>query len=119
MKKLSLLLTAFVIAAFTFASSSFSFTPKDPVVYASQVFVPVGKDGNKISLLELSKISRSELEKMTGNKMNILEKRAFKKAQRKLEKGINDEGVITDKKMVSAFAGGEGIDGTTGFHLGG
>lgn len=83
-------------------------------LYASQIMIPVGKTGVKISLLELSGISKTDLEKMTGKKMSGAQAFAFKSAQRKMNKGINSEGVITSKRMKKMFYAGE-----TGFHVGG
>lgn len=105
------LLCLIINAAFVPAASR----PGKEKVYASEIFIPIGKSGAKISLLELSTINRAELEKITGNKMNGMEKKAFRGAQKKLQKGINGEGVITNKKLNKYFA----IDGDTGFHLGG
>ena len=82
---------------------------------ASAVLIPVGTEGKKISLLELSTISRPALEKLTGKKMNFTQRLAFKGAQQKLRQGIDDNGIVTNNKLKKVFAG----DGSQGFHLGG
>ncbi len=112
------------IVALLFVGSIMSFTPavekptkeKDPFLNAKNILVPIGKTGKKISLFELSTISKPELEKLTGKKMNFAQRLAFKGTQRKLQKGMNADGVITNKKLQKAF-GAKGDGG--GFHLGG
>ncbi len=112
MRKIFTFFVAVLVLASSFASTPVSVTPG--VMYASQIMIPVGKDGKKISLLELSKISKADLEKMTGRKMNGVQAMAFKGAQKKMNKGIDNNGVVTSKKMKKVFAEGE-----SGFHLGG
>jgi hypothetical protein len=106
------------LLALCFLVGSFASTPEkastEPV-RASMIMIPVGKGGEKISLLELSTISKGDLEKLTGRKMNGAESFAFKGAQRQMKKGINEDGIVTGKKMKKMFT----ADGTTGFHLGG
>jgi hypothetical protein len=85
-----------------------SFTHKKPVdpprvLKASDFMIPVGKEGKKISLLELATISRTELESLTGRKMTGMQRMAFKGTQRKLKKGINANGEITNKKLKKGF----------------
>lgn len=70
---------------------------------AANIFFPVGKEGKKISLLELATISRENLEKLTGNKMNQWERWAFKSSQRKIKKGLNEKGEIVSKKLKKLF----------------
>lgn len=112
MKKLSLALVAFFMMAFTFSAFASEGAPAPKK--ASEIFFNVGSTGERISLQELSTISREELELRTGKKMNFGEKIAFKKAQKKLNKGIDEDGNLTSKKLKKAFA-----DGESGFHLGG
>jgi hypothetical protein len=86
-----------------------------PSLDASKIYIPVGKSGQKISLLDLSKISQTDLETLTGKKMNFLDRIAFKKTQKKLNKKINAKGIITDKKINKFFRDyAEGK--TSGFH---
>jgi len=123
MKKITFLVTLLALA---FQLSAFSVKPvhTDPQVKASAVMIPVGKKGQSISLLDLSVISRTDLEKMTGQKMSLPQRLAFKGAQKKLQKSIDDQGYIQSKKLQKYFSkaqqakGGE-FDGSTGFHLGG
>lgn len=111
------IITFFVAAVILFTSSFASTSPikENPgVLYASQIMIPIGKDGKKISLLELAKISKDDLEKMTGRKMNAIETFTFNRAQKKMNKGIDKNGIVTNKKMQKAFA-----DGESGFSIGG
>lgn len=120
MKKLITICITFLIIAVTSGSSPVNNNTTKNKIYASEIFIPIGKTGNKISLLELSTITKADLEKITGNKMNSAESRAFYGAQKKLKKGINSDGVVTKSKLKKLYnEGKEGIDGTTGFHLGG
>ena len=110
MKKLIVL---FVCVTLFSSSNAISTILAPPKLNAKDVLVPVGKLGNKISVLELSKISTSDFQKMTGNKMNLLNKFSFKITQYKLRQNINRDGTFSRKSMAKFF-GGE-----TGFHLGG
>ncbi|HCY89475.1 MAG TPA: hypothetical protein DHV17_04370 [Chitinophagaceae bacterium] len=123
MKKITFLVT---LMAMTFQLSAFSVKPvhTEPKVKASAVMIPVGKKGEAISLYDLSVISKADLERMTGQKMSLPQRLAFKGAQKKLKKSIDEQGYIKSKKLQKYFSnaqqskGGE-FDGTTGFHLGG
>ncbi len=118
MKKLLVALTAILFVSTSLGSSSLKVTSASSKLYASEVYITIGETGNKISLLELSKISRPDLEKLTGSKMNFFEKQAFRISQKKLTRGIDENGLITNKKLTKFF-GPNGIDGEKGFHLGG
>src|SRR4051812_45218966 len=112
MKKLLVAFCASLVLSVSFASAPVVTTPK--VLKASEIFFQIGK-GKSISLLELSSISRTELEKITGRKMNFFERMAFNSTRKKLKNGINNEGVVTNKKLKKIFD----ADGEGGFHLGG
>lgn len=102
--------------------ASFTIRPKtDPVVKASAVMIPVGKEGKAISLLDLSRISRTDLEKLTGKRMGLAERLAFKGAQKKLRHSIDENDNIQSRKLKKHLAGkaAREYDGTSGFHLGG
>ena len=112
MRKILIFFVAVMLLASSFASTPLTVTPG--VMYASQIMIPIGKDGKKISLLELSKISKADLEKMTGRKMNGIQAMAFKGAQKKMNKGIDENGIVTGKKMKKMF-----VEGESGFNIGG
>jgi hypothetical protein len=86
-----------------------------PKLNAKDVFIPVGNSGQQVSLMELSTMKFDELQKLTGKKMNLIERLMLKKAQKKLQASIADDGTINSKKLRKAFSG----DITSGFHLGG
>ncbi len=111
MKKVFASVIGLLILAVSFAAKPNS---SPAPLYASQIMFPVGKTGQKISLLELSTISKGNLEEITGKKMSGAQSFAFKSAQRKMNRDINSEGVVTSKKMKKMYYAGE-----TGFHLGG
>lgn len=114
MKRVLLL---FVTILFTTASFSTVSILPTTTLNAKNVFLPIGNTGKKISLMELTRISQTDLENLTGRKMNFFEKLSFKTGQRKLKKAIAADGTFTKKKLAKFFA--KGGDGDTGFHLGG
>src|SRR6476620_8165776 len=73
-------------------------------INSSEVYVPVGKTGNLISLMELSQIRVRDFEKLSGNKMKLGEKVKFKLGQRELRKNINEDGSFNSKKFENYFA---------------
>jgi hypothetical protein len=110
------LLSFFLVLSVMVSTIGFTPAKKDRTpVMASKIMLPVGANGEKISLLELSTIKKTNLEKITGRKMNKAQSLAFKLTQKKLQNGINEQGEVTNKKLKKVFA----PDGETGFHLGG
>lgn len=117
MKKAIILfaLIAFFSATYS-ATSSNSVTPAKNPVKASDVYLPVGKKGQLISLMDLSQIRVKDLENLTGKKMKLIDKINFKIGQRELKKSINSDGSFNKKKIEKFFSR---ADVTSGFHLGG
>lgn len=113
MKKVFTLLTAICVLANTFASVPVTTPPKK----ASEIFIPIGKTGHQISLLDLSQINVKDFEKVSGKKMKLVEKASFKLAQRELRNSINDDGTLNNKKLEKAVKKIDSASG--GFHLGG
>ena len=105
MKKvfISLVLMAFCSSAYT-STKSLSVPNEGLPVKATEVYIPVGKTGQLISLMDLSQISVKDLEKLTGKKMKFVEKVNFKIGQRHLRKNINDDGSFTSKKYENYFS---------------
>ncbi|MGV3656395.1 MAG: hypothetical protein ACO1NX_00515 [Chitinophagaceae bacterium] len=112
MKKVFALLMAFAVMAQTFAAVSVTVPPKK----ASEVFIPIGNSGQKISLEALAQIKVKDFEKLTGRDMKFTQKVTFKLAQKELRKNISADGTISSKKLNKFF---NKVDGTEGFHLGG
>jgi hypothetical protein len=69
----------FLIIANSFGTSNILSPGK---LKASEVYIPIGKTGKKISLLELSTISMSGLQTLTERKMNFTERISFRIAKR-------------------------------------
>jgi hypothetical protein len=110
-----------LFAATAFFVSSFATSipkPKEPVIHTDQIFVPVGKTGKTISLYQLSQISVKDLQKLTGQKMNFMDKVKFKVAQKKMRNGINPDGTFSSKRVEKEFTG-KSKGGESGFHFGG
>jgi len=87
------------------------------VVKATDVRIPVGNTGKFINLQELATIKVADFEKLTGKKMRWLDRMEFKLAQKKLRHSIDENGVVTNKKLANLMA--KRADGETGFHIGG
>jgi len=88
-----------------------------PLVKATDIRIPVGSTGKFINLQELADIKLADFEKLTGKKMRWIDRMQFKLAQRKLRHAINEDGIVTNKKL--AAMGRKTVDGETGFHFGG
>jgi hypothetical protein len=104
-----------LIAAFSVAYSTATVEVKPPVK-ATEVFFPVGKSGQMLSLFDLSRIGINDFQMLTGKKMRFFERMSFKIGQRQLKKSINEDGSFNKKKVEKYFnrmaEGG-------GFHAGG
>jgi hypothetical protein len=114
MKRILLILLSTAVFTISFGAATIEIKPS---FNANSIFLPVGKTGQKISLMELSKISLKDFEILINRKMNFFDRLAFKSAQKKLKKGINEDGTVQKKrleKFMSKYYGGE-----TGFHAGG
>lgn len=104
------------LSSTTFATNSIFIKPVKNPVKASEVYLPVGKNGQLISLMDLSQIRVKDLENLTGRKMKLVDKINFMIGQRELKKSINSDGSFNKKKIEKYFSR---ADVTSGFHLGG
>jgi hypothetical protein len=124
MKKVLSLLVAFTILCSSYASTpsvaTFSTTPpaEVPVLNANNIMLPVGGTGKTISLMDLSKISIKDFEKLSHKKLSFFDKIGFKLGQKKLRNKIEADGTIKSK-IINKYAGKMASDGQTGFHIGG
>lgn len=116
MKKILLFLTVMLSVNILLASHLTTQPPKK--VYASDILIPLGDEGIKISLLDISKLTIKEAEVLRNEKMKFSEKIAFKVAQRKLRQSINSDGSLNDRRLIKNLKKGNG-DGEGGFHAGG
>jgi len=114
MKRSILLATVFLFFTSSFATTTVELPRLK--LNANEIFIPIGKTGKKISLMELSKISLDNVQNLTGRKMGFFGRLSFRMTQRKLKKSIESDGSIENKKIARLvkMRGGE-----TGFHLGG
>lgn len=105
MKKVhvSLILVALCTMSFT-ASKPISVPKSKSPINATQVYVPVGKTGQIISLMDLSQISVKDFEKLSGEKMKFTDKVKFKVGQKELRKNINEDGSLNSKKLENYLA---------------
>lgn len=118
MKKTIILfaLIAFFSTTSSATSSIFGKPPKNPIK-ASEVYLPIGKTGQFISLMELSQIKVKDYEAVTGKKMKFLDKVNFKIGQRELKKSINHDGTFSNKRVekyfnkAALFGGGISLSG--------
>ena len=112
MKKVSLFFFAFIVMVSSFASITVEAPPRK----ANEIFIPVGKTGERISLADLSTIQVKAFETLSGKDMNVFQKASFKVAQHKLRQSINSDGTVNSKKIMKLAAK---ADGTDGFNIGG
>ena len=114
MKKTAIFL--FLLVTFDVAFTTTLNTAKPPLK-ASQIYFPLGKSCELISLEDLLVIKIKEFETLTGKKMKFFDKVGFKLSQNKLRNSINLDGTFSRKKVEKYFR--KMADGTTGFHSGG
>jgi hypothetical protein len=117
MKKIAVL---FTIALFSITLAAAPLAIVNPVKLknpkASEIMLPMGKNGELLSLQDLSTMKIKDLENFTGAKMKLVDKLGFKLAQKQLRNSINEDGTINNKKITKYAK--RAADGS-GFHLGG
>jgi hypothetical protein len=96
------LLIAVVSAGYS-STNSIPVSSTNPSIKATDVYVPIGKNGQLISLMELSEISIKDFESLSGNKMKLKDKVSFKMKQRQLKKNINYDGSFSKKRVEKYF----------------
>ncbi|MBL7758077.1 MAG: hypothetical protein JNL59_11815 [Chitinophagaceae bacterium] len=118
MKKLLLLLVLGALSLSTYAITEPAKTvPGKKALKATEVYLPIGKNKELVSVYELSRMSPRELQKLTGKKMGFFDKIGFKISQKKLRSSINPDGTFNSKRVNKYFKKME--SGETGFHIGG
>jgi len=111
MKKIFLFFVLSCFFSIVHSSTNSTSINKNPVK-AYEVFLPVGNNGQLISLMDLSRISVKDYEALTGKKMKFINKVNFKICQRQLKTSINPDGTFSKKKMEKYFTkAGSGIGG--------
>lgn len=92
--------------------------PKEtPKLNANAVMIPIGKNGEKISLMDLSQMSTKRYEELTGRKMNLAKKIEFKLIQKNLRNNISDNGMIKTKILGKALANAKKANAKTRHYL--
>jgi len=116
MKRILTLSLAICFLATSFAGTNVVL-PKNPgKPNANQVLIPIGKNGQTISLMDLSRMKVKELESITGEKMSLKDKVGFVIAQKQLRNSINADGTINNNKLAKAVSK---AGGSSDFNLGG
>ena len=123
MKKVIILFV--FIGIFSSVNSTTNLIPSSVVnvrLKANEVYLPIGKTGQLISLMDLSRISVKDFETLSGQKMKFFEKVQFKLGQHQLKKSINEDGTFSrksiEKYLTKPPVGGGGVFSLTGLLLG-
>ena len=104
MKKTFILFLLIAVVSTTYSSTnSIPVSSTNPSIKATEVYVPIGKNGQLISLMDLSQISVKDFESLSGKKMKMMEKVNFKMKQRELKKNINYDGTFSKKRVEKYF----------------
>ena len=113
------------IASFSSLNSTTNSIPSSVAnlpLKADEVYLPVGKTGHLISLMDLSRISVKDFERLSGKKMKFFEKVNFKVGQHELKKSINKDGTFNkksvEKYLANPVGGGGGVFSLGGLLLG-
>lgn len=115
MKKLTALLFAALMLNVSIAVSPVANGVKP--LKATEIMIPIGKTGEKISLADFSKLTPKEYEKLAKVKLGFLNRIAYKRAMKKLRNSIAEDGTINNKAYQKAFS--SAVDSDSGFHIGG
>jgi hypothetical protein len=91
------------VTSFAAGTTSIVIPEKTPSPNASQILLPVGKNGEKVSLMDLSAMKTKDYETLTGKKLNLKERLVFSIVQKKLRNSISPNGDIKTK-MAGKFA---------------
>jgi hypothetical protein len=87
-------------------------------IKATNIMIPIGKTGNKISLADFSKLTPEEYETMAHVKLNFFSRIKYKSAMKKLRNSIAEDGTIKNKKLAENLRK-SGSDFTEDFDLSG
>src|SRR5688572_24556199 len=96
MRKSFILFSALFIYSTCFAA----FEIKNPAIKAAEIFLPIGKTGQKISLMELSTVTVTDFERLSGRHMKFFDRLSFKSHQKKLRNSIAKDGTIKNKRLI-------------------
>jgi hypothetical protein len=104
MKRILTLFLALSFLATSFAAGTASIVvpKKSPAPNANQILIPIGKSGEKVSLMDLSHMKTKDFEALSGKKLSLANKVAFKVIQKQLRSNINAKGEINSKFFAKA-----------------
>ena len=74
-----------------------------PLRKATEIMIPIGKTGQKISLADFSKLTPKEYERIARVKLNFFDRIGYKMAMKNLRKGIAADGTIKNKRLKKMF----------------
>lgn len=90
---------------FVFSTSFSAVIAPSRSIPAADLIVPVGDNGARVSLLDLSKMKLKEFESVTGRNLSLKEKIAFKIAQKKLKNSINSDETLDSVQLQKVLTG--------------
>lgn len=117
MRRFLLLCVAVGMTVASFAAFTLTKPAKPTPLKASEMYLPLGKGGELVSLMDLSRMKIKEYQQLTGKKMKLFEKIGFKAAQKQLKNSINRDGTFNSKKMERYLKKSSMVG--EGFHIGG
>ena len=86
------------IASFSSAAASNSL-PGNDLLRADRIYIPVDPEGQPITLLDLATLTPQAFSKLTGRKMNFIQRLGFLLMQKKLRKNLNSDGTVNFKRF--------------------
>lgn len=103
MKRILAIFLGLALFSTSFAGTNVVTPTKPSKLNANQIMLPLGKNGEQVSLMDLSRMKVKELEALTGHKMNLANKLSFKIAQGQLRNSIATDGTVNSKKLEKAM----------------
>ena len=95
---------SFLATSFAAGTASIVVPKKSPAPNANQILIPIGKNGQKVSLMDLSQMKVKEFEALSGKKLKFIEKIEFSLGQKQLRNSIKADGTINAKKLAKLAA---------------
>jgi len=88
---------SFMATSFAAGTATIVVPKKSPAPNANEILIPIGKSGEKVSLMDLSHMKTKDFESLSGKKLSLANKVAFKLIQKKLKNSMNANGEINTK----------------------
>jgi hypothetical protein len=90
---------SFLATSFAAGTASIVVPKKSPAPNANQILIPIGKNGQKVSLMDLSQMRVKDYEALSGKKLKFMEKIEFSLGQKQLRNSIKADGTINAKQL--------------------